>query len=326
MTLDIIVPHYKEPWNCCKYLFDSIAMQRGVDLSEIRVLVINDGDESVLDETVFNDYPYLIEYHITPHGGVSAARNKGIDLSTADYLMFCDIDDGFLNNYALRLIFNKIKEGFDFCHSYFVEEVETKDGSIQLVSHNDDVTFVHGKVYRREFLIEKDLRFDEAMTVHEDGYFNSIVFVEAKNSTVKITTPIYLWMWNANSTVRKDGEDFVLKSYREVMRSRAGICDEYKRRGHEEEYRIAVCNTVLNSYYDFQKPSYNLPKNEKRRRIAEKAFKQFYEKYRKTFFNCTNREVAEVAQAARQTACKNGMLMEEQDLRTWLRHIENEVK
>lgn len=327
MTLDIIVPHYKETWELCKYLFDSIALQRGISFNNIRVIVVNDGD-CVLNEDVFQGYPYKVEYIKKEHGGVSAARNLGLAYSTADYVMFCDADDGFLNNYGLHLVFSAMQEGFDYLYSNFVEETYSADNQMTIVRHDGDLTFMHGKVYRREFLLEHDLKFDPRMTIHEDGYFNMIVYSTAKHEgkTKTIDTPFYLWRWNDNSTVRTDKKDFVLKTYEDVMLTRTGICDELKRRGYQEDYVTAVCMTVLNSYYDFQKTSYHETRNARYLKIAEKAFKAYYMKFRKTFLDCTNLRIAEVAQAARANAVANGMLMEQQDLRSFLKHIEYEVK
>jgi hypothetical protein len=110
------------------------------------------------------------------------------------------------------------------------------------------------------------------------------------------------------------------------MQTRIGACNQMKERGYDEEYKTSVCMTVLNSYYDFQKPSYHTAKNEKNLRVAEKAFKRFWVLFGKDFKNCTNEMVAEIAQSARANACTNGMLMERQDIKTWLRHIENDVK
>ena len=120
-TLNIIIPHYKEPWEKCKYLFDTIALQRGVAMQNVSVTVVNDGD-CVLDESVFKNYDYQIEYLVKEHEGVSAARNYGLDHSTADFVMFCDIDDGFLSNYSLHAIFNAMREGFDLLITSFIEE------------------------------------------------------------------------------------------------------------------------------------------------------------------------------------------------------------
>lgn len=327
MTLDIVIPHYKEPWEVCKYLFDTIATQRGICFDCIRAIVVNDGD-CVLSDDVFDGYPYKVEYLKKEHGGVSAARNYGLDHSDADYVMFCDIDDGFLNNYGLHLVFSAMQEGYDYIYSNFVEETYTDNNTPTIFRHDNDFTFMHGKVYKRGFLVDNDIRFDPAMTLHEDGYFNTVALVVAqKVGKLKcIETPFYLWRWNDNSTVRSNREDFVLRTYENVMQTRIGACQQIKDRGYEAEFKTSVCMTVLNSYYDFQKPSYHTDKNKEHLQKAEKAFKQFWKKYGKVFLECTNMEVAEVAQTARANACKNGMLMERQDLRSWLKHIGNEVR
>lgn len=328
MKLDIIVPHYKEPWETCKYLFDSIAMQRGIDFANIRVIVVNDGDAVVLDKSVFERYPYEVEYIVKDHEGVSAARNYGITHSDADYIMFCDADDGFLNNYALHLLFTAMEDGFDLLISRFVEESVVEGKRVILPHNNQDVTFVHGKVYRRSFLIENEIFFDPDMTLHEDGYFNILAYAVAKKEgKVKLVeTPLYIWCWNEKSVVRTNREDFVLRTYADVMKARIGICKEFKRRGYDEEYKVSVGMTVLNSYYDFQKPRYWIAQNDKYRRNAEREFKKFFGMFKRVFYDLTNMEISDIAKNARETALKNGMLMERQDLKSWLKHIEYEVK
>lgn len=322
MRLDIIVPHYKEPWETCKYLFDSLALQRGVSLNNIRVLLVNDGD-CMLDKD-FSEYPYKVEYLAKEHGGVSSTRNYGLDHSDADYVMFCDIDDGFLSTYGLHLVFSAMQEGFDVCVSNFVEETFDEKGNATIVRHDKDLTFMHGKVYRREFLVENDLRFDPSMNLHEDGYFNVLTYSVAteKGKTKNIESPFYLWRWNDNSVVRSNRQDFVLRTYKDVILTRIGVCRQLKARGLEEAYRTSVGMTVLNSYYDFQKDSYYLPKNEKYLRIATKSFKEFWDEFKPVFIDLNNRQVADMARVARENAYKNGMLFEKMDLRTFLRSIE----
>ena len=328
VKLDIIVPHYKEPWEVCKYLFDSIALQRGVLFDNIRVIVVNDGDECVPDLSLTLDYPYRIVWSIKKHGGVSDTRNYGLDKSDADYVMFCDADDGFLNNYGLHLVFAAMQEGFDLLCGSFIEETWDANGNPIIVPHTRDMTFMHGKAYRRQFLVDNELRFDPRMTVHEDGYFNMLTYAVAKKSgTIKyIDTPFYQWMWHGESTVRKDRKDFTLKTYPDVMLTRIGLCDELKRRGLTEAFEDSVCMTVLNSYYDFQKTSYRTAENKKYAKAGKKAFKEFYTRFGKTFLACTNLKVAEVAKVARENALKKGLLIEEESLRAWLKHIEYEVK
>lgn len=303
-------------------------MQRGIDFANIRVIVVNDGDAVVLDKSVFERYPYEVEYIVKDHEGVSAARNYGITHSDADYIMFCDADDGFLNNYALHLLFTAMEDGFDLLISRFVEESVVEGKRVILPHNNQDVTFVHGKVYRRSFLIENEIFFDPDMTLHEDGYFNILAYAVAKKEgKVKLVeTPLYIWCWNEKSVVRTNREDFVLRTYADVMKARIGICKEFKRRGYDEEYKVSVGMTVLNSYYDFQKPRYWIAQNDKYRRNAEREFKKFFGMFKRVFYDLTNMEISDIAKNARETALKNGMLMERQDLKSWLKHIEYEVK
>ena len=327
MKLDIVVPHYKEPWSTCHTLFDTIGLQRGIDFENVRVLVVNDGD-CLLDEKCFEGYSYRIEYLVKEHGGISAARNYGLDNSDADYVMWCDCDDGFLNMYGLHLAFAAMQESPDYIVSNFVEETVDEHGKRTIVRHDKDLTFMHGKLYRRQFLVDNELRFDPAMTIHEDGYFNMLVYTVAnKDGTTKfIDTPFYLWQWNAESTVRRNLEDFVLRTYTHVVQTRVGLCRELKRRGYEEAYRDAVGMTVMNSYYDFQKTSYHVAKNEKYLRVAEKAFKEFWTEFGDVFNDLENREVAGMARAARENALKNGFMFELQTIHEFIRHIEKEVK
>ena len=327
MTLDIIIPHYREPWETCRYLFDTIATQRGISFGNVKAIVVNDGD-CLLNPGCFQGYPYEIEYLVKEHGGVSAARNYGLDHSTADYVMFCDIDDGFLSNYGLHLVFSAMQEEHDYIYSNFVEETYTADNTMTIVRHDSDFTFMHGKVYKRQFLVDRNIRFDPAMTIHEDGYFNSVALAEVRHNAYmkRIDTPFYLWRWNDASTVRSDREDFVLRTYDQLMMCRIGACQQLKDRGFTDEFRTSVCLTVLNSYYDFQKTSYHIDKNKEHLRKAEKAFKRFWTKFGKVFLDCTNQQIAEIATKARENAYNNGMLMERQDIRSWLKHIGNEVK
>lgn len=327
MKLEIIIPHYKEPWDVCRYLFNSIAMQRNVPWDEIGVIVVNDGDDPTLDDVDWSAYPFRVRYMKKPHGGVSAARNYGLDHSEAEYIMFCDIDDGFLNNYGLHMLMSAVAEGFDYLIGAFAEEAQSTDNkTITLVGHQGDMTFVHGKVYRKEFLTKYNLRFDEEMTIHEDGYFNALVYATAKveNAKIKkIDTPFYLWCWNNNSVVRSDKEDFVLKTYPRLIQTRTGLSRQLKERGYQEEYETAVCLTVLNSYYDHQKSSYLQAKNYRYRQISEKAFKEYWDEFKKTFYDQTNAKISELAKAARETACQNGLLMENETLKEFLKRIDS---
>ena len=327
MTLDIIVPRYKEPWELCRYLFTTISTQEAIDFNNIKVIMVNDGDQNVLEKTCFEGFPYRIEYYVKPHGGVSAARNAGLMASKADYVMFCDADDGFLSNFGIYVIMAAANEGADYINSSFIEETLDKDGNMILVPHKGDYTFIHGKAYKRSFLMDNDIQFDPEMTIHEDGYFNAVAYaVASKTGIVKnIESPFYIWRWNPKSVVRNDRSDFVLKTYGHLIQTHIGMAEQYKARGYDKELRLSVGMTVLNSYYDFQKTTYTQPKNRQLKEKAERAFKKYWMAYKKIFNDMTYQEIGELAVAARANAVKNGMMIEQMDLKSWLKHIEREV-
>jgi glycosyltransferase involved in cell wall biosynthesis len=93
-------------------------------IRDVGIIIVDDGGEFPLSIEKLVDYPYHIEYFIKPKSGVSAIRQYGLDLAQADYVMFCDADDMFVNALALYLIFREInKEPFEIFFSSFMEEV-----------------------------------------------------------------------------------------------------------------------------------------------------------------------------------------------------------
>ena len=323
--LTLVVPHYKEPWEVCKFLFDSIEIQHGVDFDDFDVMVVNDGDDVVFDKSVFEPYRYHIDYIVKPHGGLSDTRNYGIEHGDSEYLMFCDCDDGFLNNYGIHLVLSAIQEGFDLMYSSFVEEQPNSEGGWSIVRRDHNLVFCHGKCYRRQFLIDKNLRFDTEMWFSEDSIFNKIAYHEADEKK-EINTPFYLWAWNDNSTVRKDRDTLILREYQQVMMMRDKICIELDKRGFIDEYFDSVCKTFFDSYYDFNEPLFQKPEYKHWRDNAEREFKKFYKKYAKSFYECDSERIRKAMANSRIMAYESGLIMESTDFKSWIKHIKNDVK
>lgn len=324
MTLDIIVPHYKEPWSLCKYLFDSIAMQELIDWNDIKVIVINDGTDVVLDDALFNRYPYQVDYVIKTNAGVSAARNFGLDCATADYVMFCDADDGFLSNLALFLLFKEMNDGRPtMINPAFIEESQLtiKDVTQFIVIHQADATYIHGKCYRRDFLVDNDIRFPDGANLHEDLYFNSLAIAIGKDEIREISNPLYLWRWNKNSVVRHES-DFLIRNYPALVDMWKRVCDWTKAHGYELEYKACLCKFVISAFYTFQLASFMSARNEKNRRIAERAVAEWYRSIRKDFYACGEQMISEFVKVLRKDAELNGLLFERIDLNSWLTHLD----
>lgn len=324
MKLDILVPHYTESWSLVEPFFDSIKAQRAVDFDNIRVVMVNDGDEVVFDEELFKKYPFRIDYHVIQHCGVSATRNYAFDHGEANYVMFCDCDDAFANMYGLHFVFNNLGKGLDVITSTFLVEYIDDDGAMDVMVKENDVTFVHGKVYRREYLAEKDIRWKPELTIHEDGFFNCLALMLADKKG-KIETPYYVWKYRPDSVASKTDETFVLRTYKNLIDTRLALTKEAKKRGRIADARGFIVKTVLDSYYDFNKTVALKPENKKLVEEAEKAFKRFYIKYRKDYNACTIDEISQVANISRLNAYAEGLRIEQRTLSQWLTHIMKEV-
>ena len=93
--LDIIIPHYKEDPELMRPMLDILKIQRNVKFTDFRVLIVCDGEDIVLPEGFGSDCPFEVRSITVPHGGISSARNAGLDASQADWIMWCDSDDAF---------------------------------------------------------------------------------------------------------------------------------------------------------------------------------------------------------------------------------------
>ena len=122
MTLQILIPHYKENPQEIKPLLDSLSIQQSINFNDLSVVIGFDGQDSIpLPEKEWQDlYPFNIKFLHFSHQGVSATRNALLDASEADFIMFCDADDMFCHACGLYIIFNEIKTGFDTLVSCFI--------------------------------------------------------------------------------------------------------------------------------------------------------------------------------------------------------------
>lgn len=216
MKLQILVPQYKEDERVIKKLLDSIELQRNINFNDIGVIIVNDGSDIILDPYFLNKYPFKIDYIRAEHKGVSATRNRALKEATADYVMFCDADDMFYHTLGIQLILKEVETKKPDCiYSTFIEEVPDSQhpGSFLYNARQQAFVFVHGKVYRRQFLLEKDIWWDEELTLHEDGYFNGLALAQVpKDKLLYCNEPFYLWC-NNNESVSRKTPTFVLDTY-----------------------------------------------------------------------------------------------------------------
>lgn len=324
MKLQILVPHYKETDEIIKPLLDSIEVQQNVDLeNDVGVVIVNDGTDVRFSEGFLERYSFPIEYYTAEHRGVSATRNACLDHATADYVMFCDADDMFYNACGLYIIFREIENGgFDTLTSAFVEETRDPETKAPLyINHDMDSTFVHGKVHRRQFLISNNIRWNNALTIHEDSYFNCLC--QRLASDVKYSqTSFYLWRWRDASVCRHDPK-YILKTYNNMLDSNDALVSELMRRGRKQDaVYYAVC-MIYDAYFTMNKDEWLNQENSEYRHAAESRFKQYWFKYRYMHDAIPKDVKTSIIVGIRNRMYGEGMLLETQTFAEWIKQIEN---
>lgn len=321
MKLQILIPQYKETDEVVKPLLDSIALQQNVPFDEIGVIICNDGSDVYLSNELLNGYPYKVEYYKEPHRGVSATRNACLDHATADYVMFCDADDMFYNMCGLWIVFREMEAGFDSLVSVFIEETRNpKTKGVEYVNHDMDSTFVHGKFHRRQYLLDKGIRWNDKLTIHEDSYFNVLCQNLSKN--VKYCqTPFYLWKWRDDSVCRHDPK-YILKTYGNLLDSNDALVDEFSRRGiHDKALQYTVF-MIFDAYYTMNKPEWLNQENQEYREKTERRFAEYYTKHKDMWENMPINDKMAISNQVRSRSVMEGMRMEAITIDAWLRHVE----
>jgi len=324
MKLQILVPQYKEDESVVKDLLDSIMIQQGISFDQVGVIIVNDHSDVILAEEFLNRYYKLdIQYsELSEHKGVSAVRNECLRLASADYIMFCDADDMFYNATALWSIFKEIEAGpFDGLYTKFVEEVKDENGQSVFIYHNNDGTFVHGKVYNRKFLLDNDIKWNEDLTVHEDSYFNFLAMNVSEGKLRYLDSPIYLWKSNPNSVCRSDRKYFMLKTYPNLLDSSDALVEELVKRNKKEQAAQYVVRKILETYYTLNEGKWLDPENiEYRNKVEERTF-QYLFKYQGLWNSVEYKEKIIISNSIREDCINKGMMMENITFNNWIQDL-----
>ena len=320
--LDMIVPHYKEPWSTGEKFFEMLRLQRGVNFDDFRVILVQDGEEGKLPKSIFKGYPYQVKQITIQHQGVSAARNRGIKAATAPWVAFCDFDDMYSSVLSLKVALEALKkaerDGIVYLWNRFLEEGHDQEtGDYMLYKHQWDATFVHGRFIQRQFIIDNGLRFNPSLSFGEDSDFNFIAqTVAGQNRIGEVKEPIYIWCENGDSVTRRENDKTVF--YAKMLQHRFATAEELDRRGIEREYQAAVVRNAVDCYYEM-----NSDKATENVKKCEGMFAAWWMKNKAVFYTATAKLVGSIMNTVRANAYRTGACMVERvTLADWLAGIE----
>lgn len=239
--LSIVVPFYKEGASALYPLMSSISTQKGIDLSFVEVILSNDGYED--SQVRAEDFSLLHNLNVKvvsapKNEGSGVARQFGLDHAVGKYVMFCDCDDLLHNVGVLGTMLLEMEEhGAEYLSTSWLEE-SVQEGVTLFVNHDMETTWLHGKMFLREFLVKENIRFHPELRVHEDTYYLSLV---SELAQVKRHMPLtsYVWTFSPNSITRANNAIYsfesmdvfpkaVLESIKALQKRGMGETLEYK--------------------------------------------------------------------------------------------------
>lgn len=240
MNLSIIVPVY----NIEKYLDKCLNSLVNQTLDNYEVIIINDGatDKSfeIIDKYK-NKYPNLIKAYTKENGGLSSARNYGIQKATGKYIAFLDGDDYVCNDTYKKLYDEISSKNLDMviCDLFYTYENNKKTFKVSnkksLKNNKLFLTNVYpvvwNKIYKTEiikkFEFKKGILFEDVEFIHRVlpyiksiGYIKEplINYVQREGSiTYKFNNKIWDYFGNLESIITFYKKENIYDEYKEEI-------------------------------------------------------------------------------------------------------------
>lgn len=163
--------------------------------------------------------------------------------------MFCDADDLIQNAGIIGAMINEIeKNDLDILTTAWLEEcwVE-KLQRFTYLKHENENTWMHGKMFKHNFLLENNIKFHPDLRVHEDTYFLGICS-EYTSKIGFLNSVSYIWKWSADSITRKDNGIYRFNEDGTFLKSCIYILDKIASRGEKFQKNLAFRTVQLTIY------------------------------------------------------------------------------
>lgn len=217
--VSVIVPIYKVE-NVLHYCIDSILNQTYKDFE---LILVDDGspDNSgkICDKYAKKDIRIKVIHK--ENGGVSSARNCGIDAAKGKYICFVDSDDYIASDYLEELI--SVKQNYPQCDNIwcYFQTVKSYDTKVESLKVNEkistytvkDIMTLHEKwldagpyckLYTRNIIVKNSICFSEELSLGEDLIFNYEYLDCTKGDIAVINICTYFYyVANSNSLANK---------------------------------------------------------------------------------------------------------------------------
>lgn len=288
--ISIIVPVY----NAENYIERCVKSILNQTYKNIEVLLIDDGsvDNSyMICEKLAKENEKVIFVHQKNYG-VSATRNKGIEMANGKYIGFVDVDD-FIEDKMYENMYNILKaEQADISMCYFnvvyAEEYSKKiSNKVQIKKLNKEELyacllnekiqgFVWNKLYRKEIIEKFSVKFSQDIKIAEDTLFN-VEYISKIRTGVVLENQLYNYFQNVNGAYLRNYNE----NWNTILHAYEKIIENYKKEKLSEQIYIKLYLNFINANFDLkQKLLLSKHKDE----MLEKKIKKNVKLYFRTVF------------------------------------------
>lgn len=290
MLYSVIVPIYNREKSISKCI-DSILNQTE---SDFELILVDDGS---VDNTgkICDEYKKLDERVIVIHkdnGGVSSARNAGIDIAQGKYIVFVDSDDYVADTYletfnnidadlvVSGLLFGNSKKKFE------IDECKKNLDEDEIISFLNNTYALPsvGKRFNTDIIHNNKVRFYTTIYYGEDAVFCSEYIKHCNSLSYRKAFTYYYCDIYTNSLSKTSGED-IIKQYSFVQES---IYNVFK-------YKPKVQNFLISKYIWYVEKTINeisqmeISHSEKKKRVdillSSKYFKLCLKNYKQAGYS-----------------------------------------
>lgn len=214
--VSVIVPMY----NVQQYISECIESIQNQTYKNIEIILVDDGSPdcsgNIADK--YAEENNRIKVIHKKNGGVSSARNTGIDAAKGDYICFVDGDDYVMPNYVDYLLNICINSNADVAYTAdvystfhkekilnpLIIELSPEEAIEALLCYKSPIG-VYSKIFKKSLLNKNNIRFFEDVYIGEGFNFNALCFQYA-NKIIRSTERIYFY--------RRDNESSAMTKFK----------------------------------------------------------------------------------------------------------------
>ena len=243
--VSIVVPVY----NTEQYLRQTLNSLICQTLSNIEIIIVNDGSpdnsQAIIDEYV-EKYPNIVKAYTKENGGLSSARNFGIEKASGRYLAFVDSDDYVNADMYRRMVKKADAQDAEIvcCPIAYVYDTHVKKIKFKKKEFGYSVrenpymmyranSFVWNKIYNLDFWKRNGFEFKNQWFEDSELIYNVML---AANKVECVNKAFYYYRKNNQDSITNNVDDRIF----DIFKSTDSIISYYKEHGAFNELYEAV--------------------------------------------------------------------------------------